>query len=50
MPTRRFYKNLGPFKLEEIAPIIGASVPDNQSGILIHNVKSLKLLGLHAVP
>jgi UDP-3-O-[3-hydroxymyristoyl] glucosamine N-acyltransferase len=42
MPTRRFYKNLGPFKLEKIAPIIGASVPDNQSGILIHNVKSLK--------
>ena len=42
MSESRFCKNLGPFKWEEIASTIGISVLHDQSGILIHNIKSLK--------
>jgi UDP-3-O-[3-hydroxymyristoyl] glucosamine N-acyltransferase len=42
MSESRFYQNLGPFKLEKISSIIGISLPDSESNILIHNVKSLK--------
>jgi UDP-3-O-[3-hydroxymyristoyl] glucosamine N-acyltransferase len=42
MSESRFYQNLGPFKLEKILSIIGISLSDSESNILIHNVKSLK--------
>jgi len=42
MSESRFYQNLGPFKLEKISSIIGISLSDSESNILIHNVKSLK--------
>jgi UDP-3-O-[3-hydroxymyristoyl] glucosamine N-acyltransferase len=38
----RFCQNLGPFKLGQIASIIGTNIAHDQNDILIHNIKSLK--------
>ena len=42
MSKNRFYKNLGPFKLEQIASIIEARIPHDKNDVLIYNIKSLK--------
>lgn len=42
MSKSRFYKNLGPHKLEKIASVVGINIPHNQNDILIQDIKSLK--------
>ena len=42
MSKNRFCQNLGPFKLGQIASIIGTNIAHDQNDILIHNIKSLK--------
>lgn len=42
MSRVQFYKNLGPFSLNKITQIVGASLSEEQNEVLIHNIKSLK--------
>ena len=45
MSENRFCKNLGPFKLGQIASVIGANIAHNQTDLLIGDIKSLKDAG-----
>ncbi len=42
MSASHFCQNLGPFRLEKIAAIIGVNLQPDQNDILIYNIKSLK--------
>ena len=42
MSRVQFYKNLGPFSLNKITQIVGASLSEGENEVLIHNIKSLK--------